>query len=51
MKKRVLLLAGEESGVIYSRQIASRLADGAEIRGYADYGFKTEEDTNDTTNE
>ena len=43
MKKKVLLLAGEESGVIYARQIAARLADGAEIRGYADYGFKTED--------
>ena len=43
MKKKVLLLAGEESGVLYARQIAARLADGVEIRGYSDYGFKTED--------
>lgn len=41
---KLLLLAGEESGMIYRDMIAARfLADnpGAEIRGYADYGFKT----------
>ena len=41
---KLLLLAGEESGMIYRDMIAARfLADnpGSEIRGYADYGFKT----------
>ena len=40
---KILLLAGEESGMIYRDMIAARLrADdpGTEIRGYADYGFK-----------
>ena len=37
---KILLLAGEESGLLYARQLAARLA-GHEIRGYADYGFKT----------
>ena len=39
---KILLLAGEESGVLYARQIADRLA-GHEVRGYGDYGFKTED--------
>lgn len=37
---KILLLAGEESGLLYARQLAARLA-GHEIRGYEDYGFKT----------
>ena len=40
---KVLLLAGEESGVLYADRIRAevlkRLPD-AEIRGYGDYGFK-----------
>lgn len=41
--KKILLLAGEESGVLYSKRIAAELADRGqvEIRGYGDYGFKT----------
>lgn len=41
---KVLLLAGEESGMIYREKIAERIrarCPGAEIRGYGDYGFKT----------
>ena len=39
---KILLLAGEESGAIYARRIAAAPAlAGAEIRGYADYGFAT----------
>jgi len=44
--KKILLLAGEESGVIYAARIAAelrRLNPQVEIRGYADYGFKTED--------
>lgn len=37
---KVLLLAGEESGLLYARRLAAALPD-AEIRGYADYGFET----------
>lgn len=37
---KVLLLAGEESGVMYAEQIRARLV-GCEVRGYGDYGFKT----------
>ena len=37
---KILLLAGEESGLLYARQIRERLA-GHEIRGYEDYGFRT----------
>ncbi len=37
---KILLLAGEESGLLYARQIRERLV-GHEVRGYADYGFKT----------
>jgi len=41
---RILLLAGEESGVLYARQIAAALRTirpDVEIRGYEDYGFLT----------
>ena len=42
MKSKILLLAGEESGVLYAGQLAEHLGSaGAEIRGYGDYGFKT----------
>ena len=40
--KRLLLLAGEESGVVYAdmiRRAVLRAAPGVEIRGYGDYGF------------
>jgi len=40
---RVLLLAGEESGVLYADQIRAeilRRCPDAEIRGYEDYGFR-----------
>ena len=43
---RILLLAGEESGVLYAEGIrAAVLArrPDAEIRGYSDYGFRVEE--------
>ena len=42
--KRLLLLAGEESGVVYARQIAAEVklaVPEVEIRGYGDYGFET----------
>ena len=42
--KKILLLAGEESGVIYAERLAALLRarePGVEIRGYQDYGFKT----------
>lgn len=41
---KILLLAGEESGVLYARRIAEtvrRLRPDAQIHGYADYGFET----------
>ena len=41
---RILLLAGEESGVMYAERIAEAVRGkdpSAEIRGYGDYGFKT----------
>ena len=44
MGMKVLLLAGEESGVVYARRIADEIRlrrPDAEIRGYGDYGFKT----------
>lgn len=42
MKLKILLLAGEESGVLYAERLAERLRTaGADIRGYGDYGFKT----------
>ncbi len=40
---KILLLAGEESGMIYREHIAVKvreLCPGVEIRGYGDYGFK-----------
>ena len=37
---KILLLAGEESGLIYANRLKELLA-GHEIRGYGDYGFKT----------
>lgn len=37
---KILLLAGEESGLIYANRLKELLA-GDEIRGYDDYGFKT----------
>ena len=37
--KKILLLAGEESGMIYARELMARLA-GCEIRTYQDYGFE-----------
>ncbi|MGN0833414.1 MAG: lipid-A-disaccharide synthase [Kiritimatiellia bacterium] len=43
---RILLLAGEESGVLYARQIRAELLrrdPSAEIRGYEDEGFRTED--------
>lgn len=46
--KKILLLAGEESGVLYARELASKLqvksqgeGEEIEIRGYQDYGFET----------
>ena len=38
-KKKILLLAGEESGMIYARELAARLPE-CEIRTYQDYGFE-----------
>ena len=40
MKRKVLLLAGEESGMLYARELMARLGD-CEIRTYQDYGFET----------
>jgi len=37
---KILLLAGEESGLIYANRLRELLAD-CEIRSYADYGFQT----------
>lgn len=37
---RLMILAGEESGLIYAKRLAEAFA-GNEVRGYADYGFKT----------
>jgi len=39
--KKLLLLAGEESGVLYAKRIAAKLDGRVEIRGYDSYGFKT----------
>ena len=40
--KKILLLAGEESGVLYAERLAGLLrASGTDIRGYGDYGFRT----------
>ena len=42
MKPKILLLAGEESGMLYAERLSALLRDaGAEIRGYGDYGFRT----------
>ena len=39
---KILLLAGEESGMLYARALKERLvALGHEVRGYQDYGFET----------
>ena len=41
---KILLLAGEESGMIYRGKIEAKIRamrPDAEIRGYGDYGFKT----------
>lgn len=38
---KIMLLAGEESGLIYAEALRKRLAGAHEIRTYADYGFKT----------
>jgi len=41
---KLLLLAGEESGVLYANRIAARVrghVPDVEIRGYGDYGFET----------
>jgi len=43
---KILLLAGEESGVMYAERIRGELlrtCPEAEIRGYGDYGFRTED--------
>ena len=37
---KILLLAGEESGMIYADALEKRLS-GHEVRGFADYGFST----------
>lgn len=44
--KKILLLAGEESGVLYANELREKLeakveGEGVEIRGYQDYGFET----------
>ena len=39
---KILLLAGEDSGVMYAEELKAHLA-GHEVRGYRDYGFKTED--------
>ena len=40
--KKILVLAGEESGMLYARALKERLvAQGCEVRGYQDYGFET----------
>ena len=43
---RVLLLAGEESGVLYANQIRAEILrrwPEAEICGYGDYGFRVDD--------
>ena len=43
---KILLLAGEESGVLYANQIRTEILrrwPEAEIRGYGDYGFKVDD--------
>ena len=42
--KKILILAGEESGVLYANGLAGKLAGipgGCEVSGYSDYGFDT----------
>ncbi len=42
MNRKVLLLAGEESGALYAERLGALLrAAGCEVRGYGDYGFQT----------
>ena len=39
---KILLLAGEESGMLYARSLKERFVSaGHEVRGYQDYGFET----------
>ena len=38
--RKILMLAGEESGVLYAEELKKRLP-GCDIRGYGDYGFQT----------
>lgn len=41
---KILLLAGEESGIIYRNELKARLEKaGHEVRGYDDWGFETHE--------
>ena len=37
---KLLLLAGEDSGILYADRLRRLLPD-AEVRGYSDYGFAT----------
>lgn len=42
MHRKVLLLAGEESGMLYAERLGALLRTaGCEVRGYGDYGFRT----------
>lgn len=42
MHRKVLLLAGEESGMLYAERLGALLRTaGCEVRGYGDYGFHT----------
>ena len=43
--KRVLILAGEESGAIYAKKLEQELRkrENVEVRGYGEYGFKVED--------
>ena len=43
MKPKILMLAGEQSGVLYAERLVEflRARTAVEIRGYGDYGFKT----------
>ena len=39
---KILLLAGEESGMLYARSLKAMFGKaGHEVRGYSDYGFET----------
>ena len=42
MKKRIMILAGEESGAVYAERLKELLRDKAEFKGYQDF-FKTED--------